>query len=317
MHACILSSSSSSSSSSFIVFADFLPDSEVAGYFTAIIPWIKFFDHQSSDSSNNITVVLENTCDEVFTIKISGGSDDNAFILGEEDLHDPQYDNIKVVKPFAQEYNRDNNIGDYEGEVCVYTMSLYATESFEDAYHTNRPAIISMLIVLIFLITSLAFMLFDCLVTRRQARLLNTALRQNAIVSSLFPKSVHKKLMEEAEVKTSSDKKNNKNLANRLSLGAVLSNDGNIMDGAINLDSKPIADLFPKTTIMFADISGFTGTFIYIYIYCVVLCCVLYTFLLLLSKLTIFLHHSSTLVFFSFVFDSPNTTYCYELFFFF
>ena len=230
---------------------------------------MQFFDHQSRDSSDNVTVVMENTCDEVFTIKISGGSENNAFIVGEEDLHDPQYDSIKIVAPFAHEYNGHDN-GDYEGEVCVYTMSIYATESFADAYHTNRPAIISMLIVLIFLFTSLAFMLFDCLVTRRQARLLNTALRQNAIVSSLFPKSVHKKLMEEAEVKTGSNKKDNKILANRLSLGAVLNNDGNIMDGAINLDSKPIADLFPKTTIMFADISGFTGTFIN----CVV-CCML------------------------------------------
>jgi hypothetical protein len=206
---------------------------------------------------------MENTCDEVFTINIVGGSETNVFILGEEDLHDPQYDSIKFVAPFAPEYNRDD-IDTYKGEVCVYTMTIYPTKSFEDAYFTNRPKIISMLIVLVFLSTSLAFMLFDCLVTRRQAQLLNTALRQNAIVSSLFPSSVQKKLMEEAEVETASDLKNKKNLANRRSIGAALNGDGNIMDRAIALDSKPIADLFPKTTIMFADISGFTGTYIYI-----------------------------------------------------
>jgi hypothetical protein len=246
-----------------IVFADFLPDSEAVGFFTAIIPWIAFFDHQSSDSSNNVTVVMENTCDEVFTIKISGGSENDAFVVAEEDLHDAQYDYIVLEAPFAYEYNKFDETHDHGGrqEVCIYSMSIYPTPSFEDAFHTNRPAIISMLIVLIFLFTSLAFMLFDCLVTRRQARLLNTALRQNAIVSSLFPKSIHKKLMEEAEVKTpSSDAKSKKNLANRLSLGAVLNNDGNLIETDITFDSKPIADLFPRTTIMFADISGFTGT---------------------------------------------------------
>jgi len=264
----------------FPVFADFLPDSEVAGFFIAIIPWVEFFNNQatptSSNSSsldgsssgeaagdsNNIIIVMENTCEEIFTVSIVGSE---VQIISEEDTHDTLYDGLNDVASFAPEYNRDD-VENYEGEVCIYTMTIYPTKSFEAAYRTNRPAIISMMIVLIFLLTSIAFMLFDCLVTRRQAKLLNTALRQNAIVNSLFPKSVQKKLMEEAEVNTRTSNVLSSGVQTRLmgtrgasKLGTVMNADGVLKESNITFNSKPIADLFPNTTIMFGDISGFTA----------------------------------------------------------
>lgn len=242
----------------FPVFENFEPDADIAAFYTAIIPWVEFFGNPSNsvelgEAYKNVTIVVENDCDEVFTVILGNGE---TFIDPDEDLHDPNYDFLSKSALFAPEYNnRDSE--DFAGEICIYTMTIYPTKSFEDAYRTNRPAVISMMIVLVFLFTSMAFMLFDCLVTRRQAKLLNTALRQNAIVSSLFPKSVQKKLMEEAEVKAKGH--DGKGKINPRSLGAVLTDDGIVKQKAITLDSKPIADLFPKTTIMFADIAGFTA----------------------------------------------------------
>lgn len=242
----------------FPVFENFEPDADIAAFYTAIIPWAEFFGNPSNsvelgEAYKNVTIVVENDCDEVFTVNLGNGE---TFIDPDEDLHDPNYDFLSKSALFAPEYNnRDSE--DFAGEICIYTMTIYPTKSFEDAYRTNRPAVISMMIVLVFLFTSMAFMLFDCLVTRRQAKLLNTALRQNAIVSSLFPKSVQKKLMEEAEVKAKGH--DGKGKINPRSLGAVLTDDGIVKQKAITLDSKPIADLFPKTTIMFADIAGFTA----------------------------------------------------------
>jgi len=63
--------------------------------------------------------------------------------------------------------------------------------------------------------------------------------------------------MEEAEIKT----KNTSSGGNthRSKLGTVMSADGVLEEKNITFDTKPIADLFPKTTIMFGDIAGFTA----------------------------------------------------------
>jgi class 3 adenylate cyclase len=110
-------------------------------------------------------------------------------------------------------------------------------------------------------VTGCGFLIFDQRVFSRQQQLIDTATKQNAIVSSLFPKSIQKQLMEDMETPEGS-KKNNKSGTAHLrtylmeeATGAKQQKKGS--DAA--LPSKPIADLFPDTTIMFADIAGFTA----------------------------------------------------------
>lgn len=69
-------------------------------------------------------------------------------------------------------------------------------------------------------------MIYDRLVTRRQERTKNAALR---VVNSLFPTSVQEKILKSA------------------------------CDGGPSDQSNLIASFFPETTVMFADISGFTA----------------------------------------------------------
>eukprot|EP00539_Tryblionella_compressa_P008436 CAMPEP_0178765990 /NCGR_PEP_ID=MMETSP0744-20121128/18796_1 /TAXON_ID=913974 /ORGANISM="Nitzschia punctata, Strain CCMP561" /LENGTH=677 /DNA_ID=CAMNT_0020421623 /DNA_START=22 /DNA_END=2051 /DNA_ORIENTATION=- len=102
-----------------------------------------------------------------------------------------------------------------------------------------------------------AFLLFDCLVQRRQAAILSTALRQNALVSSLFPKNIQKQLMEELDQQEAVKNKTGKaSLRSYLNDEVMEVEDAPLKGGD---KSKPIADLFPETTIMFADIAGFTA----------------------------------------------------------
>jgi len=238
------------------VFGDFEDDAPIVGFFAIIIPWINFFKNNVNQDSEEIVVVMNNTCDEVFTVSISGS---DIQILGEEDLHDPQYDDMAQEAEFAQAYNQKELEG-YEGDICLYTMTIYPTASYEASYKTNRPWITSILVVLVFLFTSFAFVFFDCLVTKRQTKLLNTALRQNAIVNSLFPQSVQEKLMEEAKQKLEADaEKKSRSKSHKRNLVSFLNDDGAEEERVVPLNSKPIADFFPNTTIMFADIAGFTA----------------------------------------------------------
>lgn len=95
-----------------------------------------------------------------------------------------------------------------------------------------------------------------------------TARRTNMIVSSIFPSNVRDRIMKDAEKqarqevhggetqKRMFDMGNKSKLKNFLSDGpgdARASEEGNVFG------SKPIADLFPATTILFADLCGFTA----------------------------------------------------------
>ena len=94
----------------------------------------------------------------------------------------------------------------------------------------------------------LMFLLYDRLVERRQAIVLNTANQTAAIVSSLFPKSVRDRLIE-----TENDEQSGKFLSGRFRLKSFLHNS----DDDVGL--QPIADLFLETTVLFADIANFTA----------------------------------------------------------
>jgi class 3 adenylate cyclase len=88
-----------------------------------------------------------------------------------------------------------------------------------------------------------------------------TALRTNAIVSSLFPSNVRDRVIKQAEEQAERDIGNtsvfasaNNRLKNFLEDGP---GDSGKQDGTFS--AKPIADLFPETTLMFADMVGFTA----------------------------------------------------------
>ena len=95
----------------------------------------------------------------------------------------------------------------------------------------------------------MVFVIYDCFVQKR----LNRKVKQlNAIVSSLFPAQVVDRLMGKDQI----EKNNSSNTFSSGSSGAL--NRGG--DHVSNLlSTKPIADLFPYTTVMFGDISGFTA----------------------------------------------------------
>jgi Adenylate and Guanylate cyclase catalytic domain len=85
----------------------------------------------------------------------------------------------------------------------------------------------------------------------RNKKVVGAAARSNAIVSSLFPEAVRERLMEQQN----NDAKS-RNLKGFLAADkSALNKDAKSM----LFQTKPIADLFPETTIIFADIVNFTA----------------------------------------------------------
>jgi class 3 adenylate cyclase len=142
-----------------------------------------------------------------------------------------------------------------------YTMFIYPSTHFRESYNSARPESFTSILTAVFVSTGIVFCIYVQYVQRRQNKIVATALRTNAIVSSLFPSNVRDRVMQEAEEQAERYMGNttmfasaNKRLKNFLEDGP---GDSGKQDGIFL--TKPIADLFPETTLMFADMVGFTA----------------------------------------------------------
>jgi class 3 adenylate cyclase len=119
---------------------------------------------------------------------------------------------------------------------------VYPTQEFEEDHATNSPIMYTLAVAFVFLFAISVFFVYDFFVERRQTKVMATATKSSAIVNSLFPANVRDRLMEEQ------DSNEDKKFTAFKALGQhCLPN------------SRPIADHFPETTVMFADIAGFTA----------------------------------------------------------
>ena len=215
-----------------------------------------------------------------------------SIFMGVGDLHDPAYDSFRYDVDFAsfakyhgpphapydgESYNqRFNNtplghcdvsgmISDSMDDNChvgsliqplfslfalQYLLSLYPSDAFQGTKNQNA-AIYTVGVAAIFATILALLVMYDFMVTRRQNRLMAAAKKTDAIVASLFPKEIRNKMMEDAQTEINAAAKRTNNVLNGVQEA------GDKIKPANN--GKPIADLFPETTIFFADIAGFTA----------------------------------------------------------
>jgi class 3 adenylate cyclase len=146
---------------------------------------------------------------------------------------------------------------------------------------TNKPILYSITIAAIIGFTSAVFIIYTCLARRKQGVLMENLARSSAIVRSLFPATVRDRMLNDTERKL----KNKRGMLMLLMDGLVRQRSvsghppgspmklklGSFLKGSRECYSRteengprsttlqPIADLFPHTTVMFADIAGFTA----------------------------------------------------------
>jgi hypothetical protein len=149
---------------------------------------------------------------------------------------------------------------------CQIFLDIYPSETYVSPYENSIPVIFTVIVALLFLIMAVFFVVYNGyalssdrslnfelpsyiivlfplrFVQNRNKKVENAAARSNAIVSSLFPSNVR-----DLEVHVSKGKNRSKSATNNKE------NDVGVYK------SKPIADLFPETTVLFGDIVGFTA----------------------------------------------------------
>jgi hypothetical protein len=243
---------------------------------TASIEWDDFFeslipdDYGGDTGGDGMVVVVDATCpdgtDAVFTYGLNGSF---PIFMGYGDHHDPAYDYLGYTTGLFYDDAQEKN-------VCTYLLTIYPSATIEEQMRTNQPAIYTVVMVMLFVLAAVFFVVYDYFVQRQQREAMEEAARSNAIVSSLFPAEIRDRLFNGEQngddatmpVKdTPSSKDNEKgSTAQKFRLKNYLDEEGekiaekNVSNKASPvLESKPIADLFPNTTVLFADIAGFTA----------------------------------------------------------
>jgi hypothetical protein len=169
-------------------------------------------------------------------------------------MHDTRYNHMEIVIPFYDDEADDQgDIDQVEGH-CVYDLHIYPTMGFAKQYNSSNPLKATTILAFAFAFMITAFLMFDTFVVRRNRKLLIAMTRTNAIVSSLFPSTVRDRIF--AQAKHESEEKKALNEKSRLK---TFLSDGNHKDNEMGdgndeymYKTKPIADLFPETTILFA-----------------------------------------------------------------
>jgi hypothetical protein len=174
--------------------------------------------------------------------------------MGAGDLHDSRYNHMEVIIPFYDDEADDQgDIDQIEGH-CVYDLHIFPTENFAKQYRSSNPLKATTILAFAFAFMITAFLMFDTFVVRRNRKLLIAMTRTNAIVSSLFPSTVRDRIF--AQAKHENEEKKAMNDKNRLKTFLSDGKDRDNEMGDENDDymykTKPIADLFPETTILFA-----------------------------------------------------------------
>jgi Adenylate and Guanylate cyclase catalytic domain len=123
---------------------------------------------------------------------------------------------------------------------------LYPSDHMKAALTTNHALIFMIVTLVSFVVLAVIFVTHDFKLERRQKKVLSSAVRSSEIVSSLFPSSVHDQLY---PTLVSSDRRT-------MRMWPIQGEHEN-RESVLTVGG-PIAKLYSETTVMFADIKGFT-----------------------------------------------------------
>jgi hypothetical protein len=231
------------SSLSYPVFHSFdIVTRQVVGTMGVNINWRTIFTHILPANIRGVHCVIDNTFNQAFTIQVDGAE---ATYLGVGDFHDPTYDHLvetaslnEYLKGTASKETRAYTSVDLDAKFGNFYLRVYPSAATENDFQNNDTRLFTFVIIGVFLFTSAVFAAYDYLVGRRQRILMHHATKSSAIVSSLFPSQVRGQLYEQNDMKDASSMR--------------------FVESASSSQSKHIASKFAHTTVMFADLAGFT-----------------------------------------------------------
>ena len=130
---------------------------------------------------------------------------------------------------------------------CAPFLEVRPLKDFPKKYGTNFRYAMTISIAGSFAMMGLVFCAFDKQTKLQDEKMIQYAAQSNQVLSSLFPSTVRDRMFQSPEEK----------LKDEDAGGFAAPTDGNSTIGGSSADPEnAIADLYPETTILFADIAG-------------------------------------------------------------
>jgi len=191
--------------------------------------WRNLIRNILPEKSDGIVVTIGNACNQSFSYLVKGPEvelikDGDLKVMGEKKR--------LALKDLVDESTSTSALP-LTTSFCPYWVEAYPSEVMAKDYLTADPIYYTTIVASAFVFTSLVFILYVYVNERRQKTVLTSALRSNAIVTSLFPSVVRDRLFAANEADKLGDK----------SSSPIGNDDEDLSPG------RPIAELYPETTV--------------------------------------------------------------------
>lgn len=205
----------------------------------ATLKWDFIFSGKLPDETGRMLVEVQNDCGVRMSYSVKGRE---STFLGNDLLHDDEFNDLAVRRsPFGT-----------NSSTCVFSVTAYPTQAFKTLYITDAPWVYSGAVICVFFVAASVFAFYDQALHMRQEQVLQNARKTSAIVAELFPKNVQSRIIEEKSAHGSS-RYGNGGLAPKTEMRNLIRGGGDEKSRVQDYKGKPIADLFPETTIIFAE----------------------------------------------------------------
>jgi hypothetical protein len=208
------------------------------------VSWEYFFQGILHDQEINgpLDLALQDTCGKSYMFSINGSSvvyngySDSPILPVEQ----PSFQATYTSTPWAKN--------------CSTIVHMAPSTQFVDASRTNLPVIYTLAVVAIFGVMALFFWVYDRITSRSYYDAINKVERSKSIVDSFFPSNVRDRVLNDRSQRTE--------VHSRGGNSSHIEEDGDVDDvlqrSRHAFQNKPIADLHPNVTVLFADVANFT-----------------------------------------------------------
>jgi hypothetical protein len=171
--------------------------SEMVGMVSSIMAWDRYMVNLVPESITGIMVVLENTCNQSYTFMLNGTK---AQYLGTGDFLNLTFEESRYNVSLGFLDSSNGAVSDWtDVGHCIYSLQVYSTQEFKNSVSSNTAFVFTLLSAGVGLLVIITFLLYDCYVRRRNAKMVDAAARRDEILMSLFPSTVRSRLLEEQE----------------------------------------------------------------------------------------------------------------------
>lgn len=203
---------------------DSFHDGQVVGVVFTVSSLSQFLDHTVPGEVKGVVAVLRDSCSRDYTFLLNENEGETVE-LAASDTHDPKFDKYEMRGDLDTSHEHH-----LTADLCTFTLSVYPSDVFRNSFNSKGKAGIKVGAVLTgILFCAIALYFYDKKVTDTHEEAARKARRTEQLVGTMFPEAVCARMLkQDGENTTSYDAAN----------------------------ERPIADFFPNTTLMFADIVG-------------------------------------------------------------